>query len=786
MISINQVKGHLARILAAENIHIRHDSGAETASFDVKGRVLTLPVWKNISLDLYDMLIVHEVGHALDTPADGWLNAIKDIVERAYGKRNLAAEMAVKDFLNVIEDARIDKRQKRRFPGAKRNYIVGLKELYKNDFFGLRGRDVNELGFIDRANLYFKGGSTMLNLKFTDEERKYIRRMENLETFDEVIKLTEEVFNFSKKNGEQKLETIRGLVIAEAGECDEDEDGEGYYTDDLDDLDIFLEGEDGEGFNAEDGKEGKGEGLRARARQSDDEDGEGDDGDPLDGDADKSDKSKNNSKTESTDGGHREEDDGSFVPEVATEQAARNNIKNFIQSDNIEFVEANIPKFNLEKIVDDFDVIVPRFEAEVGRGYSRYSYYSNGSAVSVEESKRAFNEWKTKERDTISFMVNEFARRKSATAYSRISISKTGILDPNKLHSYQFNDDVFRRISVIPKGKNHGFVMFVDWSGSMEYQLRETIKQLLSLVLFCKKVGIPFEVYYFRTTKDADFIKGGSVNQGYETRGFEKEQMSQNDGDLRFDTFKLCNILSSRMNHAMFNRAATAFWMAGDFQLRQEALWSTPLNQAILAADQIVNDFRRRNKVEIASTIFLTDGGSDSPNGIVDSGKLKKPYDPLQARKTQRYVVSDPVTKRSFFFDRNPIWSGKAFTRTALEILKARTGVNLIGFYITPHATTLKIANELDQPDVHTEEKNSFYKKNGFVPVQTAGYDDYYIINAKKLAVVYGEELNVDSKMTKRKLASEFIKFTNRKSVNRILLSSFIGHVATVDKKKAA
>lgn len=781
MISVNQVKGQLARILAAENIHIRHEAGAETASFDVKGRVLTLPVWKDISLDLYDMLIVHEVGHALDTPADGWLGAIKDIVERAYGKRNVAAEMAVKDFLNVIEDARIDKRQKRRFPGAKRNYIVGLKELYKNDFFSIRNRDVNQLGFIDRANLYFKGGSTLLNIKFNDEERKYIRRMENLETFEEVVALTEEVFKFSKDQGEQKLETIRGLVLAEA---DEDADEEGGFSDDLDDFDMFLDDlESNEGVNIEDGEEGKGQGLRARASRDDEDEEDAKDGKAKDGKADASDKSKKNAKNESAEGGEVN-DDGDFVPAVETEQAARNNIKNFIQSDNVEFVEVNIPTFNHDTIVEDFNVILPRFEREVNRGYARYSYYARDTASSVEQSKKNFNDWKNKERDTISFMVKEFEMRKSATAYSRISVSKTGILDPNKLHSYKFNDDVFRRVSVIPKGKNHGFVMFVDWSGSMEYQLKETIKQLLSLVFFCKKVGIPFEVYYFRTAKDADFVQGGSLNTHYLSEDFEKTQMTRNEGDILFSGFKLCNILSSRMNHATFNRAATAFWMAGDFQLHQEALWSTPLNQAILAADKVVNDFRRRNKVEIASTIFLTDGGSDSPNGHVRKKEDVKPYDGRE--RTKRYILRDPITKRSFYFDRSPSWSGKEFTRISLDILRARTGTNLLGFYITAHATMLKIANELDQPDANTEEKNTFYKKNGFVPINTAGYDDYYIINSKKLSVVYDDELKVDSNMTKRKMASEFIKFTNRKSVNRILLSSFVGHIATQDEKKAA
>jgi hypothetical protein len=42
----------------------------------------------------------------------------------------------VKDFFNVIEDARIDKRQKRRYPGSRRDYINGYAELIEKDFFG--------------------------------------------------------------------------------------------------------------------------------------------------------------------------------------------------------------------------------------------------------------------------------------------------------------------------------------------------------------------------------------------------------------------------------------------------------------------------------------------------------------------------------------------------------------------------------------------------------------------------------------------------------------------------
>ena len=62
-----EVKSNLAKLLATENITIQHNK-VKTASFDVKNRVLTLPLFKQKSGDVYDMLIAHECAHALWTP----------------------------------------------------------------------------------------------------------------------------------------------------------------------------------------------------------------------------------------------------------------------------------------------------------------------------------------------------------------------------------------------------------------------------------------------------------------------------------------------------------------------------------------------------------------------------------------------------------------------------------------------------------------------------------------------------------------------------------------------
>ena len=108
----------------------------------------------------------------------------------------------------------------------------------------------------------------------------------------------------------------------------------------------------------------------------------------------------------------------------------------------------------------------------------------------------------------INYMVKEFERKKAADEYKRTSIDKTGILDVTKLHEYKYSDDLFLKQAIVHDGKNHGLVFLLDWSASMHYHLNNTIKQLLSLVWFCNKVNIPFEVYAFSSAWSDPDLQG--------------------------------------------------------------------------------------------------------------------------------------------------------------------------------------------------------------------------------------------------------------------------------------
>ncbi len=103
-------KKTVAKLLATENIDVVSEK-IPTAYFDLKSRKIAVPVWEDVSQNVYDLLIGHEVGHALYTP----LKLIKESKKREIPK----------SFINVVEDIRIEKMIQEKYPGLIRNFKTG-------------------------------------------------------------------------------------------------------------------------------------------------------------------------------------------------------------------------------------------------------------------------------------------------------------------------------------------------------------------------------------------------------------------------------------------------------------------------------------------------------------------------------------------------------------------------------------------------------------------------------------------------------------------------------------
>ena len=187
-----QTKSLLAKLMATENLHIEQRNVA-TASFDVEARILTIPILnKDISVDEYDLFLGHEVGHALYTPLDG--------LNKAF---DMKLSMSV---MNVLEDSRIERKVKYKYPGIRQSFIRAYKQLIARDFFGTAGKDLNDMNFIDRVNLYCKAGIDT-GIVFTEFEKTLLEEIENTQIYDDVIEVCKKVLEYMKtEDREQELD----------------------------------------------------------------------------------------------------------------------------------------------------------------------------------------------------------------------------------------------------------------------------------------------------------------------------------------------------------------------------------------------------------------------------------------------------------------------------------------------------------------------------------------------------------------------------------------------------
>jgi hypothetical protein len=209
-------KSQLAKLLASENLTVEHKK-VQTASFNLRDRILTCPIWKDMTGEMYDLMLGHEVGHALETPEEGWHDAV------TTGKSQYSKNF--KQFLNVIEDARIEKKIKRKFPGIKPSFIKAYGQLLDRDFFGIKNENVNALPFIDRLNLFTKGGYN-LGIEFNTTEESFLREVESCESWEDVVRVTGAIFEYSKKEQQDINKNKQDAEIGNYKDSDDD-----YYSD---------------------------------------------------------------------------------------------------------------------------------------------------------------------------------------------------------------------------------------------------------------------------------------------------------------------------------------------------------------------------------------------------------------------------------------------------------------------------------------------------------------------------------------------------------------------------
>ena len=695
----HEIKSHLAKLLATEDLVVEHRY-VETAQFNVHTRVLTLPMWERASSVVYDMLVGHEVGHALYTPDRDWLK-----------ERTISPQL-----VNIVEDVRIEKMMKRRYAGISKTFYRGYSELSDQDFFALENEDIDLMNLADRINLHFKIGN-FVDIPFKDGESYFVKMVSDCETFDDVLDVAEELYKYCKS--EVKTDTHQKQ------EQQESEQGQ----ESLDVPNKPGESDDDESGESED------DGSYGGTAEQDQQEEMGGVGDDL---------------------------------ELKTVDSLEESIKELASMEGFENVYTELPKINLNNIIVPNSEIHERCTKEWG-DYEKHDYF--------EEIDAKFNQFKKSAQKEVNYLVKEFECRKAADSYARATTARTGVLDCSKLHTYKYNEDLFKKVTTLANGKNHGLIFMLDWSGSMCDVMLDTVKQMCNLVWFCKKVGIPFEVYAF--TNDYPLVKYGEDGASFRPSSYEKK-----DGLIAFsEWFSLMNILTSKTNtkeleNQMRNIIRLAYAFSRTYWSKYPiptglSLSGTPLNEAIVCLHTIIPQFKKQYNLQKVQCVVLSDGEA---NPLAYHRELQRFFDKNQ---NEPYIGTGRMGSNSFLRDRKTgntysfdcEWYG--FTDVLLRNLKDNfVNTNFIGIRVLEPRDAKSFIRRYYGWGSGYVEIEAIWRKQRAFSIKDSGYNTYFGISANTLS--QDSEFSVKEDATKTQIKSAFVKSLKSKKMNKKILNEFV------------
>ena len=716
--SVNfEIKGMLARLLATEDLIVEHKK-VETACFNVHTRVLTLPMWEKASNVVYDMLVAHEVSHALYTPDE-----------------DMTSLGVPHQFVNIVEDARVEKLVKRRYMGLSKTFYGAYKELQEQDFFSLDDEDVSTMNLADRVNLYFKVGN-FIDLEFNEPEQEIVNEIANIETFEDTIVAAKKLYEYCKQEQEKEESTL-----PEINSHEQNNSGDGSEPDQQTEM-----------FN--DGNEEDDAGESQPQESSSLED--------------LTDQTSQTGGTASSIGQEKEE------PKVKTMDSLQKSIESLVNQCGYENYYVEIPSLNPETVIVSNKHIHSYIE-EFYREQQIFREEESKNCNIFEKCDSSYQKFKKSAQKEVNYLVKEFECKKAADSYARATTARTGVLDCSKLHTYKFNDDIFRKVTTLSDGKNHGLIFILDWSGSMANVMLDTIKQLYNLVWFCKKVSIPFEVYAFT---------GDWTRVSYDSNGkpiYPQPHCEKKSGMFAIDErFNLLNFLTNSVNGKTLEEQMLNLWRVvacfrentGFSYPPRLTLSGTPLNESMISLHTVIPHFQKTNKVQKVQCVILTDGEAPVLNYHLE---------------IQRHIDSEPYmgTRRlspstTFIRDRELGTTYKIgnqshqFTDALLQNLRDRfCDVNFIGMRIMDGRDVGSFITRYCGycSNEHNKAMTDWKKNKSFTIINSA-YNGYFGMSSSTLA--QESEFEVSEDATKTQIKSAFVKSLKTKKLNKKILGEFV------------
>lgn len=685
-----QSKSILAKLLANENIDVQYGN-YRTAFFNVEKRVLGLPLWKDVSKNLTDLLIGHEVGHALFTPSDGWHNSATTIPG------------CPRSYINVVEDIRIEKKIQAKYPGLVRCFKLGYKDLFDKNFFGTKDRAIESYCLVDRINIKAKLRD-LIEVPFSKEEQPLVDMAFKVDTWDDVIEACRALYEYMSQKAEENKNDVPDSQ-------DDQEDQFKDFSDSVEDLSVAGESDSEEnGEEAEASQELESKELESKAEEASAE----------------------------------ETKAGETAPEkVETDEVFRSMESELLEQDS----KGRQPLYIKHLTRKQFKDMLFTYEDVLASRQARTQFETDTSTYKsfVDETKKVTN-----------ILAKEFEMRKAAYRTQRAQSARSGSLDVNKLHSYKFTDDIFARVTNLADAKSHGMVMMIDFSGSMGDIMGGTLKQVLNLTTFCKKVNIPFEVY--------GFTGGDSAGRKYSSIG---ESEIDHRGQRVFE------LLSSSMKKDVYEDAFKTLWarsldLSGwNYPSEVESWGGTPLNETLMASRYIIENFKAKNSVQKVNFVLLSDGDGHNVrvNADFSVGYNSECVIDINGKLYRTRRLSSKVSA------------------LLLDQLRGM-GVTTVGFFLAQksydfNSAVWKTSNKYIDRDELKELRKTYNKQKFLSMDNVSGFDRYFITKSDRSSIDTDvDELEIDDNASKAQITKAFMKFSSSKKGNRVLSAKFAEIIA--------
>lgn len=835
-------KSALARLMAAEGIEVRYQPVTES-DFDTEKRILTLPMLNdNLSNDIYDTLIGHEIGHALFTD-QRFADLISSSLDERYGAEGNSRAKSAKKVFNILEDIRVENMIRVRYPGMKPVFSRGYNQLHREHNWFKMDR-VDEMDSLTKINIAAKLGEHHEDVAkhIAFGEKMILERARQCRSTEDVLKLMLEVLDMSSPDndsndpdGDENQQDQNNSPDdqqdqdQQSGKNDSDEDqdeqnqqGNGEPSDeDQDEQDESGEGSEGESDDEDDEQDSETDEDQDADEGDDESDSDADDDDDSEDSDDKSegdqgddgdesnesdaDDSDNDTENDDNDTGGDESqsssgdgagDDDSQAVQIQIDEDEDDEFSTSMA----EFADTTSPTQNYvkfhnlkrEKVVVPFSTTEDSFDYGI-QSYKRLMDSYKRSMPDVDETLRILrtNVLSSSKR-VVDMMVQQFNRKHAADRSRRARINSTGEINMNKLHQYKTDENIFSSRTTLPVGKSHGLFMVVDFSGSMSGCIRDTLMQVLNLVMFCKKAGIAFEVYGFTNgamepmLSTTEEIFGRNANMG-------RYNTNMSTGKVLLQGSRLFEIVNSRMTLTTYNKAVNIVCgmmaaysgnqssvyktMTANMSDEQKSLvdripvpttfgmGGTPLDEVISYLPGVVRQFQSESGSQIVHTIFLTDGESHSANFYSDSGS----YNRVCFTSTNIVLSSGEIFRSvpDFYHNKKGYRNSTQFL---LEALGRELDCNVIGFRIGSSSTADRFVSREESERMRKE-----YNSEGVTGTdQVAGYNQFFLIDSKSLMVSDDAEIS-EGKGARR----SFTSVVKNRTGSRMFVNRFVDQIAT-------